>query len=383
MFDFKLTTKTVVAKTNVIFNLDAIFNFLKCDDDIKSMKYNNQLKTSGNVIQNQKSFFNQITFKLNKSETNIKIFKNNKIQITGVKSIKEARDKLEILLPKFQKIYGVTTDLDLEIRENLFMDEKCNIYDKGEYRIIGVKNKDGYYIMGKNELCVLDNDTGLFMGREYKKCVKNIYFYNGEIIGKREIVFSGKKYYLKKGVYINDKKEIIKYGEVIGNEKTSYSKSIEEIESMKTDWLNGITNKVKYNAFYGVLDVKNIEYETRMSNYIIDTLTEIDRENLNTSLLNSGFSSTFDPWCYKGVNIKLFFNENDSTFDGICRCEKKCTCSKTTLLVFRTGKIIISCSASNTGKIKDVISDIFQTYILKINLEKTEIIFNTPNRLYQ
>lgn len=361
MVNFKLTTKTLVAKTDIIFNLDVIFKFFECDECFKSMKYNNQLKTIDGVIVNQKSFFNQITFKSNKSGTSIKIFKNNKIQITGVKSVEEAKSKLEHLLLKFDKIRGVT-NLDLEIKENLFFDKDYNIYAKNEYRIIGVKNKNGY-VLGKNEVCVLDNDTGLFIGKEYKKCIKNIYFYDGEIIGKREIVFFNKRYYLKRGSYINDKKEIIKYGEAVGKEETVYTKSISEIEDMKREWVKNISG-AKYSAFYGVLDISSIEYDTMMSNYIVDTSGEIDREQLNKDLLDSGFNTAFDPWCYKGVNIKLFF-DCDGGGNGKCMCKKKCSCRKATLLVFRTGKIIISCSTNNTDNVKQVISDIISKYIIK------------------
>ncbi len=340
---FELTTRTIVASTDIKFNLDVIFDHFECDGDFLSVKYGDKLKTKDSLIENQSSFLNQITFKFSNSTTNIKIFKNSKIQLTGVKSIQQAKIIVNSLLKKLINIKGEEKS-NLIKKDNLILDNSNNIYNESGYKITGKKTGDKHVIFGKNEICVSDEEYyGFFINQKYKKCIKNIYFYDGSIVGKQEIIFSNKKYYLKKGSYkIDENNNIIKYGEIVASIQTSYIKPEEQLIEMKKQWEQYNPNIIYFKACEGDLNIDEIEYEVRMSNYMIDVGSVVDRDNVYHKIRSGGYSVSYDSFCYKGINLKLFFNKD--SVSGICKCDEKCSCEKISMLIFRTGKIILSSS---------------------------------------
>lgn len=340
---FELTTRTIVASTDTKFNLDVIFEHFECDNEFLSVKYKDKLKTSDSIIENQSSFLNQITFKFSNSTINIKIFKNSKIQLTGVKSIKDAKTIINSLLKKLSDIRGEEKS-SLVKKDNLILDTNNNIYDESGYKIVGKKTGDKYVIFGKNEVCVSDDEYhGFYVNQKYKKCIKNIYFYDGSVIGKQEIIFPNKKYYLKKGSYkIDENNNIIKYGEIVASIQIEYIKSKEEIGEMKKEWEKYNAEIVYFKACEGNIDYNKIKYEIKMSNYTIDVKSVLDRDAVYHKIRSEGYSVSYDSFCYKGINLKLFFNKD--SVSGICKCDGKCSCEKLSMLIFRTGKIILSSS---------------------------------------
>ena len=74
---------------------------------------------------------------------------------------------------------------------------------------------------------------------------------------------------------------------------------------------------------------------------------EISREILHRLIIDHNYYSSFEPIIYPGVNIKYYFNPLNE--NGICNCETVCNgkgkdnnCKKTTIAVFKSGKIIIT-----------------------------------------
>lgn len=81
-----------------------------------------------------------------------------------------------------------------------------------------------------------------------------------------------------------------------------------------------------------------------------DITYKIKREMLHREIVDAGMYSSYEPCIYPGVNIKYYFNSNQS--NGICKCSAMCTgkgdglsdggCKKITVAVFKSGKIIIT-----------------------------------------
>ena len=91
-------------------------------------------------------------------------------------------------------------------------------------------------------------------------------------------------------------------------------------------------------------------YEIVLINSDFDIKYEINREILHKEIIKAGYYSSFEPCIYPGVNIKYYYNKNQS--NGICICNRICNgkgkgdydggCKKITIAVFASGKIIIT-----------------------------------------
>ena len=81
-----------------------------------------------------------------------------------------------------------------------------------------------------------------------------------------------------------------------------------------------------------------------------DIKYSIQRDVLHREILDAGLYSSYEPCIYPGVNIKYYFNANQS--NGICKCTSMCNgkgdglsdggCKRITVAVFKSGKIIIT-----------------------------------------
>jgi len=77
---------------------------------------------------------------------------------------------------------------------------------------------------------------------------------------------------------------------------------------------------------------------------------KIQRDILHRDIVDVGMYSSYEPCIYPGVNIKYYFNSNQS--NGVCKCTSMCTgkgdgssdgmCKRITIAVFKSGKIIIT-----------------------------------------
>ena len=77
---------------------------------------------------------------------------------------------------------------------------------------------------------------------------------------------------------------------------------------------------------------------------------KIKRDILHREIVDAGMYSSYEPCIYPGVNIKYYFNSNQT--NGICKCSAMCIgkgnglsdggCKKITVAVFKSGKIIIT-----------------------------------------
>ena len=117
---------------------------------------------------------------------------------------------------------------------------------------------------------------------------------------------------------------------------------------------------------------------TVLINSDFDIKYKIDRSVLHREIIDNGTYSSYEPCIYPGVNIKYFFNTNQS--NGICCCNALCNgkgcadgdglCKKITIAVFKSGKIIIT-GAKDTNQL--VIAYNFITNFINSKREYIEL----------
>jgi TATA-box binding protein (TBP) (component of TFIID and TFIIIB) len=110
-----------------------------------------------------------------------------------------------------------------------------------------------------------------------------------------------------------------------------------------------------YNHFKDYKDIfdgelKLINYRIVLINSDFSLGKDINRDILQNKLIDNNYYSTYEPCVYPGVNIKYYFNDNNS--NGICNCRSICNgkgsgsgdgdCKRVTIAVFKEGNTIIT-----------------------------------------
>ena len=134
--NISISTMTITAKLGGNVNLENFSKYIDLDlDTIWSIKYGDKPECNRELVnikkkkkKSKKKFFNQATLKIKK--TNVKLFKNGAVQMTGCKNIVDSYKVLDILVKQL-KTEIVTTVLDenkeLNIIEKEFVDDIDNI----------------------------------------------------------------------------------------------------------------------------------------------------------------------------------------------------------------------------------------------------------------
>ena len=136
--------------------------------------------------------------------------------------------------------------------------------------------------------------------------------------------------------------------------------------------------------------------ETVLINSDFSVNFNIHLKKLSKILTSKGLFNTYDPDEHSGINLKYYFNKANNT-QGYCKCEKHCAtkeknpvCTKVTILIFRTGSIIITGSRklehlkSAYELIKTLLEEHMQTIKIIEGIEernaKTTALENNKNR---
>ena len=101
-------------------------------------------------------------------------------------------------------------------------------------------------------------------------------------------------------------------------------------------------------TFDGGLELLNYRIVLINSDFTLNK--DINRDMLQDKLAEGNYYSTYEPCVYPGVNIKYYFNTNNT--DGICKCDLVCKgkgcangdgeCKRVTIAVFKEGNTIIT-----------------------------------------
>ena len=124
-------------------------------------------------------------------------------------------------------------------------------------------------------------------------------------------------------------------------------KSVESGEKTIQTFISEISDKNR-EVYEGELEYS--DYKIAMINSDFDIKYKIDRERLHRHVVDMGMCSSYEPTIYPGVNMKYYYNTNNT--NGICCCNSMCdgkgnadgdgNCKRVTIAVFNSGKIIIT-----------------------------------------
>lgn len=125
-------------------------------------------------------------------------------------------------------------------------------------------------------------------------------------------------------------------------------KSIESGKQTIETFIREISDKNR--EVYEGEDIEYSDYKIAMINSDFDIKYKVDRERLHRHVVEMGMCSSYEPTIYPGVNMKYYYNKNNT--DGICCCNTMCNgkgnadgdgnCKRVTISVFNSGKIIIT-----------------------------------------
>jgi TATA-box binding protein (TBP) (component of TFIID and TFIIIB) len=216
--DYRISTITAIAKLNSLINLPKLYNIIDEDEnknifyktdknnyleniifieygktkDISNSKginpKNNKKKTYKKKAKNSKRFDNQLTLIVNLDTNNInmKLFKNGRIQMTGLKNINNGPFAIKIVIDIIKKLNMINND----IIDNI--DDTDNVIQNSDlifsnYKICLINSDFKFYSkLKRNKLFeYLNNETSLICS--YEPCiypgVKIQFFYNNNYDG--------------------------------------------------------------------------------------------------------------------------------------------------------------------------------------------------------
>lgn len=262
--------------------------------------FDNHLNVFNGII---KSFRNQVTLRVNVNGIiiNVKVFCTGKLQISGCMSEEAAKSAAVIVIQKIKELQEFMLKYQNVLQE--LIDTKPKVYSDllpDEFRI-----------------------------KQIKKTIKLRRLYINSI-DKND----------KNGINENVEKIILK--DIL---------EIEDITERKIDYEFLVYNKE-------IDTIKTDDYKIGLVNAHFSTNFDINREELQKILKTKyKLKTSFDPLKYQGVNVKFSIDEKNK---GVCKCVGKCKCIS--ILIFRTGKIIITGSKDLTLTIKayEFINEVFK-----------------------
>jgi TATA-box binding protein (TBP) (component of TFIID and TFIIIB) len=216
-------------------------------------------------------------------------------------------------------ISSLNTDIDLtNLFNNIKMDENISFIEHGSLGFKGESNKMKRKTRKPEKKKTFFNQVTLHVN-----CDKNV---NVKLFNNGKIQMTGLKY--------------LDHGSKV------LEKLIPIIKSLDS------TNELK---IFNHSDISVQPMNIVLINSDFDIKYKIQRDILHREIVDAGMYSSYEPCIYPGVNIKYFFNSNQS--DGICKCSSMCNgkgdgcsdggCKKITVAVFKSGKIIITGARSN------------------------------------
>jgi TATA-box binding protein (TBP) (component of TFIID and TFIIIB) len=149
--------------------------------------------------------------------------------------------------------------------------------------------------------------------------------------------------------------------------------------SLVLDKLIPIIKLIDSTSEHTILSNNNIEYNPInivLINSGFNIGFKVKRDLLHRYIVDEGMYSSYEPCIYPGVNIKYYYNENNT--DGICNCSLPCNgkgsscgdgnCKRVTIAVFNSGEIIIT----GAREIKQL--EIAYNFIYKFILDRKELL---------
>lgn len=343
-----IVTGICCGKIDSQIDLHQLFDKLEINSTILGAKFHGETKGD---IPNNKSFFNQITVivKIPEKTVNVKIFGNGNLHFSGIKTISNAQDTIDILKAQMTLIQG-EEKIEVLVINGVLYDKKnyekysaskeknrfemTKIYSypdaNGKVKVVGFK-KHNDHIIGKESTCV---EGEYLVSMKFKNCVKKIFNKSGAEIG----------YYSYESIY--KRKNIILKGKKLFQESEFFTR----VEDFYGNTVGTIT-KVLVNPEEPLEPQVSGEFLTDYA--CLDDYTVLNNLNLEISNLNCKFSvsspygNLFDKAAlnelfskkyglesylnkesgYQGLSLKMYYPEEGK---------------KVSILFFRTGTALMS-----------------------------------------
>ena len=297
--DLKISIMSATSSFNTIINLKTLSKFLQKDDNICFIDSMFNMTRKISNISKKKIFYNQITLKIRpyynpnydinlNLVVNLKLFRNGKLQLCGLRNEKDGYYSIKILCRKINEI-TIIQDEQIKIYKKIFSDKIVS-------RLVNKLHDKNYYI--------IDYDN-------YKSIINKNNKFN---------------FYIKKGL------------------ENNLNNNLENSLNNKKRIINKLINK-------DIIQITKYNITLINSDFYIGfklNRTNVYEFMLN----KCGLLCDFDPCIYQGVLVKFYWNKNKTIQDGICKCTVPCNgkgigegdgeCKKITVSIFQSGSIIIT-----------------------------------------
>lgn len=330
--DLRISNAVVTGLTSAEFDLNMTYENLVITDDITKIQFNNKQRNK-HTESPCKTFYNQITISL-ANKINIKLFNNGNFQISGIKSVKTAKDNLQSILSRLLDIKG-----EVEIEPTIYNGVMCYnnkiLVHKGNYYQTSGSVKNGNFVIN-GESCIKSffNDN-LFINVRHVNKRKNLYNLNCELVGYAEFQMNrkSKNLCLKDCHFVKESETVYKiynrytyhtgflniiiHGEIIESPKEllDQSKVVLRYRACSTDTIPEILS----------VNVANINCNAK---YLMPEGCVLNRELICSHLLDKSVQYNYDPCKYPGVKI---------------------TYNQTKITIFRTGSVLFSGKQETKG----------------------------------
>lgn len=381
-----ISTTTVTTKFPNFVNIIDVAKYIQIDDFIIGIKLvycggsNCIVRGVFKHSIKKKDFFNQVTFTLrlplsllknrnahvlygNHSSFLIscKLFHNGTIHLTGSHTVEEARIASNMLAERLHKLNGIKM---IRLKDALFLQSYDDLIFNTNGGIIGwMQQKDGTINLN-NEYVAFDSITAdlhdenavdshdenvsaknifnVFVSCKWVGNSKNIYDFNGNLIGKRVLKFN---------TNISKRHFEVMYGCVYANGKI-VGKEVLEMKSDYLETLKGCFKDTKYllennavvhcyKSFHKQNDqivFADDDFNVHMINTFFKSPFKISRRRLHKCLIDKGYYSVFDP--STPVNVRFHYHPltiNDPELRGKCFASHSCQCKDISISIFNTG----------------------------------------------
>jgi len=265
--DYKISTMTASTSygKNMEINLSNVGKYLEIDQFILGIKY----ASSSSVIvrgaiketrgNDAKLFYNQVSLvvRLNDNITNVKLFGNGTLHITGIKHEDEPKAIMKLIMEKLNGL-KIKTDKILLVRDTngVYLDSNNMVYSESDpKKIIGYKTDHNYIINKK--MYSIDSFTKCFISDKMEaKRTRSILDLNGNRIGytKIELMKNKLKLYKKNSNIQFDCENVI-----VENPNIQFEKEI--IEKPNIQFEKEIIEKPNIQFEKEIIEKPNIQFE--------------------------------------------------------------------------------------------------------------------------
>lgn len=333
-----------------------------------------------------KAFANQVTLTLdyNGIRISIKIFLSGQMQVSGCKDPDTATDVISNVVDILKTISGTYICEKAQVVQGLLVDvDKNFILGRSSVKILdpfqvqGYLKQDGKIIL-HSVLVSRDEETGLYFHDISKsERIQAIYNNYGEVSGTKKISLVRSRKKVSKHfsqVYIKEQSTettstfhlIDKYHDNTQMGKVHIEVSVpnQDLEIIPENF------PVQYSALDKWVSKKDITVTVTSINmqfqYFLNQGESIDLLKLEKIYNDYNIPSDYEENGHHALKVKYAFNEFKN---GVCICKDlaKCTCDEITLMIFHSGKIIVS--GSKTNYMNDCLYDRINDFLKKRHYE--------------